>query len=185
MQAILATSANGMRALVRRTPRRDLPVFAVGPQTAAEARRCRLHRSRNADGDARALAAGRDALGRPEKGALLHVCGEEAPGTLAENLIVRGFKVRALLLYAIEPATSLPAEARAALESRALDAVLFFSPTQRAHFRAALARWSADGGSDGFLHQPGDRPGAVAAGICPECAVAAQPNQAAMLALLD
>ena len=35
VQAILATSANGVRALARRTPRRDLPLFAVGPQTAA------------------------------------------------------------------------------------------------------------------------------------------------------
>ena len=37
VQAILATSANGMRALARRTSRRDMVVFAVGPQTAAEA----------------------------------------------------------------------------------------------------------------------------------------------------
>jgi uroporphyrinogen-III synthase len=34
VQAILATSANGVRALSRRLARRDLPVFAVGPKTA-------------------------------------------------------------------------------------------------------------------------------------------------------
>ena len=33
VQAVLATSANGVRALVRRTQRRDVPLFAVGPQT--------------------------------------------------------------------------------------------------------------------------------------------------------
>jgi uroporphyrinogen-III synthase len=38
VQAILATSANGIRALIRRTARRDIPIFAVGPQTTEEAR---------------------------------------------------------------------------------------------------------------------------------------------------
>jgi len=45
VQAILATSANGVRALAQRTERRDVPVFAVGPQTAQAAqalgKRCR------------------------------------------------------------------------------------------------------------------------------------------------
>ena len=35
VQAVLATSANGVRALARRTARRDIPIFAVGSQTAA------------------------------------------------------------------------------------------------------------------------------------------------------
>src|SRR3974390_940486 len=39
VQAILATSANGVRAFSRLSARRDLPLFAVGPQTAEEARR--------------------------------------------------------------------------------------------------------------------------------------------------
>jgi uroporphyrinogen-III synthase len=34
VQALLATSANGVRALTRQTERRDVPLFAVGPQTA-------------------------------------------------------------------------------------------------------------------------------------------------------
>ena len=37
VQAILATSANGVRALARAHTRRDVALFAVGPQTAAEA----------------------------------------------------------------------------------------------------------------------------------------------------
>ncbi len=38
VQAVLATSANGVRALARRTARRDVPLFAVGPQTAEAAK---------------------------------------------------------------------------------------------------------------------------------------------------
>src|SRR4051812_49138915 len=43
VQAILATSANGVRALARRTPRRDVALFAVGPQTAAQAQSLGFH----------------------------------------------------------------------------------------------------------------------------------------------
>ncbi|MGH6873042.1 MAG: uroporphyrinogen-III synthase, partial [Rhizomicrobium sp.] len=51
VQAILATSANGVRAIARRTPRRDVALFAVGRQTAAAARAARFARVRSADGD--------------------------------------------------------------------------------------------------------------------------------------
>ncbi|MBW8707923.1 MAG: uroporphyrinogen-III synthase, partial [Alphaproteobacteria bacterium] len=114
VQAVLATSANGIRALVRRTPRRDLSIFAVGPQTTEEALKNGFTEVKNADGDAKALA---EAATRwaARKGTLLHVCGQDAPGTLAENLSLRGFKVRRCPLYGIEPASSLPEEARQAL----------------------------------------------------------------------
>jgi len=92
VQAILATSANGVRAVVRRSPRRDIPVFAVGPQTAQEAAKSGFTDVRSADGDAEALAEAACRWARLE-GVLLHVCGEDAPGTLAENLSLRGFKV--------------------------------------------------------------------------------------------
>src|ERR1700750_503441 len=52
VQAVLATSANGVSALAARTTVRDLPVFAVGPQTAEAAERAGFIRIRNADGDA-------------------------------------------------------------------------------------------------------------------------------------
>ena len=85
VQAILATSANGVRALIRRTPRRDVPIFAVGPQTAEEATKAGFTEVRSADGDAVALAEATARWARPE-GVLLHVCGEDAPGTLADTL---------------------------------------------------------------------------------------------------
>src|SRR5665213_1986505 len=126
VEAILATSANGIRALSRRTARRDLAIFAVGPQTAEEALRNGFTEVKNADGDARALAEA-VAGWASHKGVLLHVCGEDAPGTLAENLAQRGFAVRRCALYRVEAATQLPSEAVRALEGGALDAAMFFS----------------------------------------------------------
>ncbi|HXB51208.1 MAG TPA: uroporphyrinogen-III synthase [Rhizomicrobium sp.] len=182
VQAILATSANGIRAFVRRSGRRDFSVFAVGPQTAEEARKSGFTEVRNADGDAKALALAAT-LWAAKKGVLLHVCGDDAPGTLAENLILRGFKVRRCPLYAIEPATSLPDEARAALAARALDAAMFFSPRS-----ARIFGLLADGLPTEDLTALCISP-ATAQALSPtpfaRIAVAAKPNQAAILALLD
>ena len=182
VQAILATSANGIRAFARRSGRRDFSVFAVGPQTAEEARKSGFTEVRNADGDAKALALAAT-LWAAKKGVLLHVCGEDAPGTLAENLILRGFKVRRCPLYAIEPATSLPDEARTALQDRALDAAMFFSPKS-----ARIFGLLADGLPTEDLTALCISP-ATAQALSPtpfaRIAVAAKPNQAAILALLD
>lgn len=182
VQAILATSANGIRAFVRRSQRRDFSVFAVGPQTAEEARKSGFTEVRNADGDAKALALAAT-LWAAKKGLLLHVCGEDAPGTLAENLTLRGFQVRRLPLYAIEPATSLPDEARAALEKRELDAAMFFSPKSARIFGVL-----ADGlPTDHMTALCISAATAQALSSMPfaHIAVAAKPNQTAMLALLD
>ena len=133
IDAILATSANGVRALMRRTDRRDIPIFAVGPQTTEEARAAGFARIENADGDAKALAA---AVPRwLADGALLHVCGEQNEGALAETLTAKGYAVRREILYAVE-ARPLPQDALGALQDGAVDAALFFSPRSARIFMA-------------------------------------------------
>src|SRR5579871_494671 len=56
VQAFVATSSNGVRALARRTASRDIALFAVGQQTAKTARREGFRLVHSADGDAIALA---------------------------------------------------------------------------------------------------------------------------------
>ena len=180
MDAILATSANGVRALIRRTDRRDIPIFAVGPQTSAEARIAGFTRVENADGDARALAT---AVPRwLASGALLHVCGEQNEGALAETLTGAGYDVRREILYVVE-AQPLPEDATRALQAGLVDAALFFSP------RSARI----------FLEQASVIPlqdiialciSPATAAVLPlaafrEIRIAARPNQDALLALLD
>jgi uroporphyrinogen-III synthase len=180
--AVLATSANGIRAFVRRTPRRDFSIFAVGPQTAEEARKAGFTEVRNADGDAKALALAAT-LWAAKKGVLLHVCGEDAPGTLAENLTLRGFKVRRLPLYAIEAAASLPQEAQSALENGGLDGAMFFSPKSARVF-GVLADGLPTQNLTAYCISPATAQ-ALSSMAFAHIAVAARPNQTAMLALLD
>jgi len=180
--AILATSANGIRALRRRTARRDLAIFAVGPQTADEARRAGFTDVRSADGDAKALARATQAWAPPGS-VLLHVCAEGAPGTLSDQLIQSGFTVRRAALYRIEPATQLPSEAQAALQIRALDAASFFSP-RTARIFAQLTEGLPTEGLTAFCIS-----WATAEALAPrpfaQIKVAARPNQDEMLALLE
>lgn len=178
--AILATSANGIRALSRRTPRRDFSIYTVGPQTAHEARRAGFADVHSADGDAKALADATRAWAAPGA-VLLHVCAEDAPGTLSDQLARSGFAVRRCPLYRIEPATDLPLEMRDALQNRALDAAMFFSPRTARIFAQLAQGLPTDGLAALCISQ------ATADALAPRSfariAVAVRPNQDDMLAL--
>jgi uroporphyrinogen-III synthase len=180
VQAILATSANGVRALIRRTRRRDIPIFAVGPQTAEEATKAGFAEVRSADGDAVALAEATTRWAGPE-GVLLHVCGEDAPGTLADTLAARGFTVRRAVLYGMAAAGELTREVRTALDE--LDAVMFFS-ARSARLFLTLAQGLPIAGMTAFCISPATA-GVLGSGIFADVRIAERPNQAALLALAD
>lgn len=128
VQAILATSANGVRALARRTTRRDVPLFAVGRQTAQEARTHGFTTVRSADGDGADLAKAAIGWANPQGRALLHVAGSNTKGDLAGALQASGFDVRTAVLYDAVAADTLPDTAVRAVRNGELDAVLLFSP---------------------------------------------------------
>jgi len=128
IQAVLATSANGVRAFIHRSDRRDLPLYAVGPQTAEAAREAGFRSVISADGDGAALAEKAGSELDPQKGALFHAAGAETAGRLKETLIAKGFEVASEVLYEAVPVGTLPAQAAAALAESRLDGVVFFSP---------------------------------------------------------
>ena len=187
VQGVLATSANGVRALARRTPRRDLQVYAVGPQTAAAAVKAGFAQVESADGDALALAKAVPRWATPGSGALLHPTGGEGAGHLAASLGAEGYEVRTLVLYEVVAATALPLEAARALSQASLDAALFFSP-RSAHVFAECV-------SAGGLAQACTRldaiciSEAVAKALSPlvfrAVRVAPRPNQQELLACLS
>jgi uroporphyrinogen-III synthase len=138
VQAILATSSNGVRAFSQRSDRRDLPLFAVGAQTAAIAKALGFSSVRSANGDARALAEAVPGWAKPEDGALLHAAGAELPGKLAAALCALGYDVQTAVLYRTVPVRRLPAAARDALEAGTLDAMMLFSPRTARTFVACV-----------------------------------------------
>jgi len=139
VQALLFTSANGVRAFAGLSARRDLPAFAVGDRTAASCRAAGFAQVESAGGDVDDLARLVAARVAPGGGELLHAAASAVAGDLGGMLEAAGFKIRRQILYRSEPAASLSPEAISAFVGGRIDAVLFFSPRTAQTF-VSLAR---------------------------------------------
>lgn len=129
LQGIVATSSNGLRA-VAPFPEAALrlPLYAVGPATAAVGRALGFQRVYEGAGDGHALAALIRAEVDPAAGPLLHLSGDKLALDLAEALKPDGFDVHRAIVYRAEAATALPEEAVGALREGRLDGVVLMSP---------------------------------------------------------
>lgn len=191
VQALLFTSANGVRGFTRIENRRDLAVLAVGDATAAAARAAGFVRVASAGGDAEDLARLARATLDPAAGALFHAAGKERAGDLQGALAGAGFAVRRAVLYRARAAQVLPPAAIAALQDDNLTGALFFSPRTAEVF----ARLTSAAGLTGRLR------GLTALCLSPAVArrldetggrgawgtirVAERPTSAALLSLID
>ena len=186
-QALLVTSANGVRAFARADPRRDLPVYAVGAASAAAADGLGFRAVVSADGNVDDLAALVRRRLDPAGGPLLHPAAAKPAGDLKGALAAKGFDVLRAVLYDARPAEALSPESTRAVNEGSIDAVTLFSPRTASAFASLIA----------------------AAGLAPACSrivalclspavaaeiaglawrrvlVAARPEQAALLAALD
>ncbi|MEE4235597.1 MAG: uroporphyrinogen-III synthase [Anderseniella sp.] len=141
-QAILVTSANGLRALESRNLVESLqgtPVIAVGPASARLAGELGFAEVREAAGNVEALAdLVRRTLSR-ELGPLLYVTGKSRAGDLKADLEHDGFEVDRVELYGASPAGRLDPAVSDALRNGEADAVLLYSP-RTARIWAKLVR---------------------------------------------
>jgi len=156
MQALLLTSANGVRALDRLLgpppAARQIPLFAVGPASAEAARQAGFQNVQSADGDVGALAALAKARLDPAGRPLLHVAGSAVAGDLAGMLERHGFDVHRARMYEARMSAQLSPGTQQALAEGKIDMVLFFSPrsargfvklTRAAAIDSALAQVTA------------------------------------------
>jgi uroporphyrinogen-III synthase len=169
--ALAFTSANGVAAFAALSAERALPVFAVGAATAQAARDAGFARATSADGDVAALAR-RIAAAAPQ-GEVLAPGPREPAGDLVGDLAILGVKARAATLYETRPTgTPMPEGA---------EAVLVHSPKAALELARALER-------DAGRLQAYCISEAAAAPLATlplaRLAVAAQPDEASLLALL-
>ncbi len=159
-QAILLSSANGARALAEASEQRGKPILAVGDTTASTAEGLGFVSVASAAGDGRALAELARKRLDSKAGPLVHVSGVDIAQDFAAALAPDGFEVRRVALYDAREETALPDSARAAIEARALDIAMFFSPrasdlfarlVQQAGVAAALSNVTAIGISPAAL----------------------------------
>jgi uroporphyrinogen-III synthase len=192
VQAFLATSANGVRALIHH--RGDAATFGiaimcVGEATAQAARLAGFARVERAEGDVASLAALIRETLSPHAGALVHMAGDVRAGDLRDLLAAHGFDVRVEVLYHAQAATSLDAASRALLENHALDAVLLYSPRTALIYGELIAAAGLVAAAGRLVHlclSP-----AVAAALgrldldAAQLRVAPEPTQAALFARLE
>lgn len=131
--ALAFTSANGVRALAASVSLMDvdLPVFTVGPATAAAARAAGFRSVVAAEGDVESLARliGAAADRASFSGPVMHIAGADRAGDLAAMLAARNVPARRAVLYLASPACRLTPEAAAALSDYSSRvAVALFSP---------------------------------------------------------
>ena len=144
-QALLFTSANGVRAFAAASARRDLPALAVGDATAAAARTAGFADVESAGGSVANLALLVRRRLKPEGGALVHSAAREVAGDLAGALGAAGFEVRRAVLYESVPAQCLSAGTAALLQKGAIGAAIFFSPRTAATFVRLVRAAGLDG----------------------------------------
>ena len=187
VQAILCTSANGVRALARVSGERGVPLLAVGEATAARARAEGFHSVESAGGDVGDLVRLAGARLRPENGLLLHVAGNVIAGDLVGLLRAQSFTAGRRVLYEARPAAALSSAAIDCLRAGAIAFALFFSPRTAAIF----ARLAGVAGVDECCARVtalsiSGAAGAALAGLpWHDRRIAERPNQPALLDALD
>jgi len=185
VQAVLFTSANGVRAFVKATQRRDFRAFAVGDATADAARAAGFADVTSAGGAVDDLA--KLVIGRlkPKGGAVFHTAASVTAGDLQGLLEAAGFSVRRAVLYETVEPERLSDTTRAAIAQRQIDVALFFSPRNAATFVRLAAGLEED-----CKHMVAVAlSSAVAEKLAPlpwrRVAIAAAPNEPALLTALD
>jgi uroporphyrinogen-III synthase len=138
VQALLLTSRNGVRALAATSARRDVPVLAVGPGTAAAAEDAGFTVEAGA-GDVSALGSLVRAALKPGAGSLLWITGRHVRGDLRADLRAAGYDVARHVLYDAQTVSALPPSCVAALQANEIDGALFFSPRTAQTFVRMMA----------------------------------------------
>jgi uroporphyrinogen-III synthase len=145
--AVIVTSANALRGLEPRLKSHrllELPLFAVGEQTAAAARHAGFTHVTSAKGDAadlRDLVLASVAAKQLENAStLLYLAGADMARDLAGELCEQGLRVVTQTTYKMSPVPSLPREVCDAFAANKVEAVLHYSRrSARAFVDAARA----------------------------------------------
>jgi uroporphyrinogen-III synthase len=131
VQALIATSRNGVRAL-RSTPllprARTLPLFAVGAATAVEARALGFEMVVTGAGTARKLVTHIVSVLDPAAGLIAHLAGDTLAVNLKAELEPHGFRVLEWVVYRMQAATSFAADVVEQLASGEIDGIILLSP---------------------------------------------------------
>jgi uroporphyrinogen-III synthase len=185
---IVITSANALRAVATHPRKAELmarPLFAVGRRSAEVAQAAGFAQVVSADGDVADLAP--LVVARADRAhPLLYLAGEDRAADLESMLAGAGLVLRTVVVYRAVAALGLPHPISAALADDAIDGVLHYSRRSADAFVAAVLAARIDLNSLKTKHYCLSSEVAAAFRDCADdVVIAARPDQAALLALLD
>lgn len=131
IQALIATSRNGLRALaghVSLPELQTLPVFAVGEATAKLARELGFQTVHTGPGTALELVPLIREMAKAENGDLLHLAGDMLAVDLKGKLEALGYGVQSQVMYQMTASQQFGAENISALKEGLVDGVILLSP---------------------------------------------------------
>jgi uroporphyrinogen-III synthase len=188
VQALIATSRNGLRALAKGPAldaARRLPVFCVGPGTASTAKAIGLQRVIEGPRGAGELLPLIAEHAEVNGGPLMHLAGDTVTPGFLDELIRLGFHVLQPVVYTTRVATRFAASTVADVRNGRVDGVLLLSPRTAAVYARLVRRHKLESAARRLTHFC--LSSAVSAALAPlgclPTAVAAQPNLKEMLAL--
>jgi uroporphyrinogen-III synthase len=131
VQALIATSRNGLRALKAQNAHKIaalLPIYCVGHATAKDAAALGFTEIVTGGGTVATLAPEIVAHADPQTGVLLHLAGDELAGSMAAELEHHGFRLLQPIVYRMASATAFDADTAEQIETGEIEGVLLFSP---------------------------------------------------------
>ena len=144
VQALLLTSANGVRAFAHLSKERKVPMYAVGHASASAAREAGFENIEIGGGDVETLAALVCEKLDFRDGAVLHIAGSMMAGDLAGILGQSGFDYRRVQLYHAIKVTDLPRQCLIAIKDAQVDGVVLYSPRTAQAFMDLLKKAGLD-----------------------------------------
>jgi uroporphyrinogen-III synthase len=127
-QAVIFTSANGVRAFAKLYDDRALPAYCVGDATARTCATYGFDEVYSANGDIHDLAALIRTKVDPGDGPLFHPAARKTAGDLGQMLLADGYQIDRQTVYEAQESKTVPKDVLQALRNHHIDAVLFFSP---------------------------------------------------------
>ncbi|MCB1532933.1 MAG: uroporphyrinogen-III synthase [Alphaproteobacteria bacterium] len=138
-QALIFTSAQGVKFFTGQVRLRDIAVYVVGPQTEQAALAAGFEEVYSADGDAGDLVDLIDNEAPDTARPFLYVRAKETAKPLEEMLEKRGFTVESLIAYETKNTATLPEEIVQSLKAGDIQAVTFFSKRTAENFVKAVS----------------------------------------------
>ncbi len=140
-QALIFTSAEGVRHFSTLADVRDIPAFAVGDATAAAAARAGFTRVVSAKGNSAAIAAlVAEEAPKLNLKKILHPCSDDTPDSISGALRETGITVMRRPVYKAALTESFPADVLAALKRGTVDTVMLFSARTAGNFVSLLKK---------------------------------------------